>query len=80
MTDSIKKNQSYTDQKLTYCFNLKIENKQTQKYPFAQGPYMRCDCRTSEMFSTLKQGSIHHFLHFRMPVPSQEYDSCYSFI
>ena len=30
----------------------------------------------SERFSAIKTGLIHHFLHLKMPVPSQEYDSC----
>ena len=28
----------------------------------------------------IKPGLIHHFLHNKMPVPSQEYDSCYHFV
>ena len=39
-----------------------------------------CDCHTSERFSAIKPGLIHHFLHLKMPVPSQEYCSCCSFV
>ena len=39
-----------------------------------------CDCHTSERFSVIKPGSIHHFLHLKMPVPSQEYDSWCPFV
>ena len=38
------------------------------------------DCRTSERLNAIKPGSIYHFLHKRMPVPSQEYDSWYPFV
>ena len=41
---------------------------------------IRCDCRTSERFSAINPGSIHHFLHKKTSVPSQEYDSCYLFV
>ena len=34
------------------------------------------DCHTSERFSAIKPGSINYFLHLKMSVPSQEYDSC----
>ena len=34
----------------------------------------------NERFSAIKQGLIHHFLHLKMPVPSQEYDSCCPFV
>ena len=27
-----------------------------------------------------KPGLVHHFLHKKMPIPSQEYDSCYPFV
>ena len=30
--------------------------------------------------NAIKPGSVHHFLHFEMPVPSQEYDSCCPFV
>ena len=38
-----------------------------------------CDCLTGDRFSAIKLGSIHHFLHKKMPVLSQEYDSYYPF-
>ena len=38
------------------------------------------DCNTSERFSARKPGSIHHFLHLKMPVPCQEYDSSCPFV
>ena len=37
-------------------------------------------CHTGERFGTIRPGSIHHFLHLKMPVTSQEYDSCCPFI
>ena len=33
-----------------------------------------------ERFNAIKPGSIYHFLHLKMPVPSQEYDSCCPFV
>ena len=38
------------------------------------------DCHTSERLSDIKPGSIHRFLHLKMPVTSQEYDSCCPFV
>ena len=38
------------------------------------------DCHTSERFTAIKTGLIHHFLHKKMPVPSQQYDSCCLFV
>ena len=38
------------------------------------------DCHTSERFRAIKLGLIHHFLRLKMPVPSQEYDSCCPFL
>ena len=35
-----------------------------------------CKCHSSKWLSAIKPGSIHHFLHLKMPVPSQEYNSC----
>ena len=32
-----------------------------------------CDCNTSERLGAINTGSIHHFNHLKMPVPSQEY-------
>ena len=34
----------------------------------------------SERFNAKKTGLIHHFLHLKMPVPSQEYDSSCPFV
>ena len=34
----------------------------------------------SERFSAIKPGLLQHFLHLKMPVPSQEYDSCCPFV
>ena len=34
----------------------------------------------SERFSAIKPGLILHFLHLKMPVQSQEYDSCCQFV
>ena len=39
-----------------------------------------CDDTVVERFSAIKPGSIHHFLHLKMPLPSQEYDSCCPFV
>ena len=39
-----------------------------------------CDCPTSERFSAIKSGSIHNFLHLKMRISSQEYDSCFQFV
>ena len=39
-----------------------------------------CECHTRKRCSAIKPGSIHHFLHLRMPVPNQEYDSCFPFL
>ena len=36
-------------------------------------------CQT-ERVSAIKPGLIHHFLHLKMPVPSQEYDSSCPFV
>ena len=38
------------------------------------------DCHQSERVSAIKPGLIHHFLHLKMPVPSQEYDSSCPFV
>ena len=38
------------------------------------------DCHQSERVSAIKPGLIHHFLHLKMPVPSQEYDSFCPFV
>ena len=34
----------------------------------------------SARFSAIKPGLICHVLHLKMPVPSQEYDSCCPFV
>ena len=39
-----------------------------------------CDCHRSVRFSAIKACSIHHFLHLKIPVPSQENDSCCPFV
>ena len=39
-----------------------------------------CNCRPSERFSSIKPGLTHKFPHLKMPVPSQEYDSCCQFV
>ena len=39
-----------------------------------------CDCHTSERLSSIKPGSVHHILHLKIPVPSQEYNSCCPFV
>ena len=38
-----------------------------------------CDSHTSESLSAIKPGSI-HYLHLKILVPSQEYDSCCSLV
>ena len=38
------------------------------------------DCHQSESFSALKPGLIHYFVHLKMPVPSEEYDSSCPFV
>ena len=37
---------------------------------------MRLWCKLKVLLA-IKPGLVHHFLHQKMPVPSQEYDSCY---
>ena len=38
------------------------------------------DCHQSERVNAIKPGLNHHFLHLKMPVPSQEYDSSCPFV
>ena len=37
-------------------------------------------CHYAECSSALKPGLIHHFLHLKMPLPSQKYDCCFPFV
>ena len=39
-----------------------------------------CDCHISERFNAITPGKIYHFLHLKMPLTSQEYDSCFPFV
>ena len=61
----------------TWHYNQPKLGKSVERYKY-NGIW--CDCHASERFSAIKPGIIHHYLHRKMSVTSQEYDSYCPFV